>query len=259
MPPILVLQHHADVGPGYFADWLRARGLGFRLVRLDLGEQVPAEAGAYAGVCSLGGPMSANDPLPWIDAELRLLRQAVDDGVPVIGHCLGGQLLARSLGAAVSRNPVKEIGWGRVGITEPLLAQQWLGATAAEIEMFQWHGDTFALPAGAANFLASSFCAHQAYVLERGGVAHLGMQFHCEATPAIVHNWTGDDTWYDEVAEERQTTGGPAVQDAEQMRTDLEARCARMHALAARLYERWAQGLQQLLRGATAAVAPIEN
>ena len=240
--PVAVLQHHGDVGPGHFEDWLREHCIDYRVVRIDLGEPVPSSAAEYAGICSLGGPMSVNDPLPWIGPELELLRGAVGAGVPVIGHCLGGQLLARALGAKVERNPVKEIGWGRVTITEPRVAREWLGGTPAEIEMFQWHGDTFALPARATGFLASRWCANQAFVLEHGGVAHLGMQFHCEATPAIVRNWSGDDTWYDEVQAEREATGGPAVQDAEAMRDDLEARCAAMHVLAGRIYARWWRG-----------------
>jgi GMP synthase-like glutamine amidotransferase len=111
--------------------------------------------------------------------------------------------------------------------------------------MFQWHGDSFALPARATNFLASRWCENQAFVIEHAGVAHIGMQFHCEATAAIVRNWSGDDTWYDEVQAERKATGGPAVQDAEAMRADLEARCAAMHVLAARIYARWWRGAAQ--------------
>lgn len=240
--PVAILQHHEDVGPGYFEDWLREHRIEYRLLRLDEGEPVPSAPDDFAGICSLGGPMSANDPLPWIGAELELLRDAVAGGVPVIGHCLGGQLLARALGAKVERSPVKEIGWGKVAIAHPQLAREWLGGVSGDIEMFQWHGDTFALPPRATNFLASRWCGRQAFVIEHGGVAHIGMQFHCEATAAIVRSWSGDDTWYDEVQAERQATGGPAVQDADAMREDLEARCAAMHVLSARIYARWWRG-----------------
>jgi GMP synthase-like glutamine amidotransferase len=243
--PVAILQHHGDVGPGYFEDWLREHRIDCCLLRLDQGEPVPQSPDEFAGICSLGGPMAASDPLPWIGPEIALLRSAVGAGVPVIGHCLGGQLLARALGAPVTRNAVKEIGWGRLAVAQPALAREWLGATPAEFEMFQWHADTFALPARATGFLASRWCENQAFVIEHGGVAHIGMQFHCEATPAIVRNWSGDDTWYDEVQAERSATGGPAVQDAEAMREDLEARCAAMHAIAARIYARWWRGAAQ--------------
>ena len=240
--PVAILQHHGDVGPGFFEDWLRQHRIDYRLLRLDEGEPVPARADDFAGICSLGGPMSANDALPWLGPELELLRAAVAGGVPVIGLCLGGQLLAKALGGRVVRNPVKEIGWNRVVIAQPALAREWLGAVAGEIEVFQWHGDTFTLPPRATNFLSSRWCEHQAFVVEHAGVAHIGMQFHCEATPAIVRLWSGDDTWYEEVQAERAATGGPAVQDAAQMREDVELRCAAMHELSARIYARWWRG-----------------
>jgi GMP synthase-like glutamine amidotransferase len=243
--PVAVLQHHGDVGPGYFEDWLREHRIDYRLVRIDEGEPMPESPDDYAGICSLGGPMSVNDPLPWIGPELGLLRNAVGAGVPVIGHCLGGQLLARALGAPVMRSPFKEIGWGKVAIMQPQLAREWLGTTQAEIEMFQWHGDTFAVPTRATNFLASRWCENQAFVIEHAHVAHIGMQFHCEATAAIVRNWSSDDTWYDEVQAERNANGGPAVQDAETMCEDLDARCTTMHVLAARIYARWWRGAAQ--------------
>jgi GMP synthase-like glutamine amidotransferase len=240
--PVAILQHHVDVGPGYFEDWLREHRIDYRLVRLDDGEWVPQNAAAFAGICSLGGPMSVNDSLPWIAPELELLRAAVAGGVPVIGHCLGGQLLARALGSKVERNAYKEIGWGRVAVIEPALAREWLGATPAEFEVFQWHEDTFVPPARATAFLSSRWCEHQGFVVEHAGIAHIGLQFHCEATPAIIRHWSGDDTWYDEVQAERAANGGPAVQDAEAMREDLDARCAAMHVLAARIYARWWRG-----------------
>jgi GMP synthase-like glutamine amidotransferase len=240
--PVAILQHEGDAGPGYFEDWLREHRIAYCLLRIDEGEPVPQSPDDYAGICSLGGSMGVNDPLPWIGPELALLRGAVAAGVPVFGHCLGGQLLARALGAPVTRNPVREIGWGKVAITQPQLAREWLGATPAEIEMFQWHGDTFALPPRATNFLASRWCENQAFVLEHAGIAHVGVQFHCEVTPEIVRAWSSDDTWHDEAQAERSATGGPAAQDAEAMREDLEVRCVAMHELAARLYARWWRG-----------------
>lgn len=241
--PVAVLQHHADVGPGYFADWLRTHAVEYRLLRLDEGQPVPADPEDFAGICSLGGPMSANDPLPWIDPELSLLRAAVARGIPVIGHCLGGQLLARALGGRVERNPVKEIGWIELQITEPRLAREWLGEAPGAVEVFAWHGDTFVPPPGARSFLRTRWCEHQAFVFAHAGTSHIGLQFHPEITPDIVRRWTGDETWYAEVEEERLATGGPAVQDAQAMQHDLEARCAALHARAARIYARWADGL----------------
>ena len=151
---------------------------------------MPASAEAYAGVCSLGGNMSANDPLPWIDEELAFMRDAVERGVPIIGHCLGGQLLAKALGAAVDRNPCKEMGWLPVDVVDPVLVNEWLGS-AAPGELFHWHGDAFELPQGARRLLSSPLAPNQAYVVERAGTEHLGMQFHIEMTPELVNAWAG--------------------------------------------------------------------
>ena len=244
MKPIAILQHEADAPAGYFETWLRSRALACELVRIDCNEPVPADARNFSGLCFLGGAMSVNDPLPWIGDELALIQDADARGVPVIGHCLGGQLLAKALGGSVRRNAVKEIGWHRVAVTDRALADDWLGEAAGDVsfEFFQWHGDAFDLPPGARNFLGSTLCASQAFVVERVGFAHLGMQFHCEMTPALVETWA--QTGAAEIAAERVATGGPGVQSAAEMNASATFRSARMQTLSRRLYERWSAGLK---------------
>ena len=242
--PIVILQHAPDVGPGYFTQWLESQRLPYTLLDVER-DAVPQDSGAFAGVCSLGGPMSVNDRLPWIEQECELIGDAVARGVPVIGHCLGGQLLARALGADVTRQPVKEIGWADVAITDRALARDWLGTDApGAVRMFHWHEDAFALPAGARNFMATPSCAHQAYVVERAGVAHLGMQFHCEMTPELVRAWALDPEWNSAVDIEQAAGRGATVQAPAQLVEDLDARTQAMNAWAARLYARWARGLR---------------
>ena len=244
MRPVAIFQHAIDVEPGYFQTWLDTRGIASQKFEPYRGEPVPTDPRAFSGICLMGGPMSVNDPLAWIDAELRLIRAADDAGVPIIGHCLGGQLIAKAFGVPVTPHSVKEIGWGEVSVTDSALAARWLGdGWLQTMEMFQWHGDTFALPPQGKNFLASALCARQAYVIERNGFAHLGMQFHCEMTPALIRAWTDDPTWLEEVECERRVNGGPGVQNAEQMLDRVEARCAAMNRLAARLYAQWSEGL----------------
>jgi GMP synthase-like glutamine amidotransferase len=244
MKPILILQHEAGVSAGHFASWLDARSLPRRIVEIHRGEPVPSSAEPYAGLCSLGGNMSANDPLPWIDEELSLLRDAVGRGIPIIGHCLGGQLLAKALGVAVYRSPCKEMGWMPVDVVDPARVDEWFGSTAPG-ELFHWHGDAFELPQGARRLLSSPLTPNQAYVAERGNAEHLGMQFHIEMTPALVTAWTREPGAADEVEEERARTGGPGVQSPEEMCRDLERRCEAMRTLAWRLYDRWARGLSR--------------
>jgi GMP synthase-like glutamine amidotransferase len=112
---------------------------------------------------------------PGSTPSLELIREADRQGIPVIGHCLGGQLMAKAFGGTVTPNPVKEIGWGRVAATGA--AADWLG-DAAGFEAFHWHGETFSIPPGATRLLQSAHCANQAFL--RG--PHLGMQCHVEMT-----------------------------------------------------------------------------
>jgi GMP synthase-like glutamine amidotransferase len=242
--PVLIVQHEAGVEPGNFEQHLRTRGRPFMIRRLFNGEAVPESAAPYAGVCTLGGNMSVNDELPWIEAELALLRDADAQRVPIIGHCLGGQLLARALGARVTRSPHEEVGWGRLQVDDAALAREWLGEGADTVEFFQWHSDAFGLPEGAQRILHGAWCPNQAYVIERPGYAHVGMQFHIEMTPDLVRRWAADPAASGEVEAERLRTGGPAVQTPAAMVADLEARTTRMGEVATHLYDRWLRGAQ---------------
>ena len=109
MKPVAIFRHSPTEGPGYFATYLDSRDLPWRLVALDRGEPVPADPQDFSGLVFMGGPMSVNDDLPWIEPVLALIRGATAGGVPVLGHCLGGQLMSKALGGSVGRNRVKEI------------------------------------------------------------------------------------------------------------------------------------------------------
>jgi len=243
MKPVLIVQHEDDVAPGHFESWLRASGRPYRTLRIDRGEPMPASAAPYSGLCSLGGAMSVNDPLPWIEQEVALIRDADRRSVPVIGHCLGGQLISKAFGARVLRATRKEIGWGRVEVLDPERALDWTNH-AEGFEVFQWHGDRFELPVDAHLFLGNAACANQAYVIQRAGFAHLAMQFHIEMTPALIRRWADDPTAAQEIDEEAARNGTGSVQSAAQMVADLETRTARMARIAERLYQRWAEGLR---------------
>jgi GMP synthase-like glutamine amidotransferase len=244
MKPIAIVQHEADVAPGNFELHLRSRQRTYELIRLHAGDVLPMSAAAFSGICSLGGNMSVNDGLPWIEPEIALLRDADLRGVPIIGHCLGGQLLARAFDAPVARAPHLEIGWGRVVAEDEALAREWLGEGAESIEFFQWHGDAFALPAASRRLLSGTWCANQAYVIERSHFAHVGMQFHIEMTPDLVRLWAADPAARREAEAERRRTGGPAVQSPEEMLEQVGQRAARMYRVAAHLYDRWLEGVQ---------------
>ena len=202
-------------------------------MKLDEGESLPGAREA-AGLAMMGGPMSVNDDLPWIPKMLALIRESIDADVPVIGHCLGGQFLAKALGAAVTRNPVKEIGWGEIDVVNETAASRW-GASKRFLS-YHWHGETFGIPDGALHLWSSAHCANQAFEF-RG--KHLGMQCHIEMTPDMI------ETWCETGAREIEENVGvsPAVQTSQQMRKDLPARIEALHHVADRVYERWVAGL----------------
>ena len=244
MKPIVIVQHEADAGPGHFAHYLLKMNLPHQTVRVFAGDPMPTSAEAYAGICSLGGSMSANDDLPWIDKELALMRDANRIGVPIIGHCLGGQLLAKACGAQVTRNAMKEIGWSQVEVDDAVIARDWIGDEPS-FELFQWHGDTFALPAGARRFLTNRWCANQAFVVDREPCAHLGMQFHVEMTPQLVNSWVSDPDGIDEIDKALERQRGTGVQRTEEITLNIAQRTQKMSRLADRLYQRWSQGLRR--------------
>jgi GMP synthase-like glutamine amidotransferase len=243
MKPIVILQHEADAGPGHFERYLLQKSLPYQTVRVYAGDPMPSSAAPYAGLCSLGGGMSANDDLPWIAEELALMRDADRLGVPIIGHCLGGQLLAKALGAPVTRNAMKEIGWSEVEVDNAELAREWIGNEPA-FELFQWHGDTFDLPAGARRFLTSRLCTNQAFVVDREHHAHLGMQFHIEMTPQLVNAWVTDPGGAHEIDEAFKRQRGTGVQRAEQIVQNVDERTQRMGRLADRIYKRWLRSIR---------------
>lgn len=232
MKPVAIFRHAASEGPGYFADYLDGKNISWQLFSIDTGEAVPSDPRQYSGLVFMGGPMSVNDDLPWIPRALRLIRAAVGANVPCLGHCLGGQLMAKALGGTVVRNPVKEIGWGRVRVLENVLARAWFGPYR-EFLAFHWHGETFAVPDDATRIASSAHCASQAFVFGK----HLGMQCHVEMTPELIRAWCDD--WGAEV----RSRASESIQTPEAMLEDLEERVRNLNAVAAQLYDRWIEGL----------------
>lgn len=236
MKPVAIFRHSPTEGPGYFATFLDAHSIPWQLIKVDAGETVPSDPHGFSGLVFMGGPMSVNDALPWIAEVLALVNKAVEADIPVLGHCLGGQLMSRALGGAVTRNPVKEIGWGNVTVEPTGLARRWFGATR-EFSAFHWHGETFSIPPAAERIASSPYCANQAFALGK----HLGMQCHVEMTPELIRSWCGD--WKNEVASLARLT--PSVQTPAQMEEGIEERTRALNAVSDGLYARWIEGLKQ--------------
>jgi len=232
MRPVAIFRFSPTEGPGYFGEWLDAHALPKRLIALDQGDSVPRDPRVFAGIAMMGGPMSANDDLPWSAPLAEFIRGAVKADVPVLGHCLGGQILARSLGARVARTPTPEIGWGEVRVLDAGQARAWFGGREA-FTTFQWHYEIFDLPPAATRVLTNPHNPDQAFVAGK----HIGFQCHIEMTRAMVEAWcrTG-------ASELPARTQGPAQSEAD-MFVDLDARLAALARVADDVYARWAQGL----------------
>ena len=235
MRPVAVFRFSDTEGPGHFATFLDANRVPWKLVKLDEGDPVPASSEGYSGLAFMGGPMSANDELPWTQPVLALMRDAEKRKVPMIGHCLGGQMMSRALGGAVKKNPVQEIGWNPVRVEDSPAAREWFGDAAPEFTTFQWHGESFSIPPGGERILTGPYCENQAYVV---GGRHLGLQCHVEMTREMIASWLASGA-----RELEANLSSPAVQPAEAIRAEMPERLPRLNRTAERLYERWSRNL----------------
>lgn len=235
MQPVAIFRHSPTEGPGYFAIFLEQQGIPWKLIALDEGVAVPLSVDGFSGLCFMGGPMSVNDPLPWIEPVCTLIREAVAKNIPVIGHCLGGQLMSKALGGQVTRNAVKEIGWSGAHGEDNAIARHWLGDFAGKTgTVFQWHGETFSIPTGATRLLANGYCANQMFVTG----PHLAMQCHVEMTPEMIATWC--EQWADEAI---AVADLPSAQTPEAMLAEISAKLPVMRQLSEQLYSAWIKGL----------------
>lgn len=235
MKPIAVLQNARDDGPGHFAAYLRSRRVPMRLFHAWHGEQLPRTLDEFGGLCVLGGPMSVNDDIADLRETEALIRAAIRDDVPVLGHCLGGQLMASALGGRVRRAAQPEIGWLEIATRRESAATEWFGA--ARLSLFHWHADTFSVPAGAQHLASSAACENQAFAC---GSLHLAMQFHCEITADKIADWIDSDDGRAEIAAHAVNS----VQSAEQIRRLTRDRIAASIATAEHVYRRWMRNLR---------------
>lgn len=226
-----VLEHARFEGPANLAVWLRERGATLSTTRLWAGDPLPAPE-AFDWLLVMGGAMNADEEAryPWLADEKRAIERAIAARKHVVGVCLGSQLIARVLGAKVTRNRHPEIGWFPIERVEGAQASAVGRALPARAEVFHWHGDTFALPEGAIQLARSAACEQQAFAY---GDRVLALQFHPEMTPETVLAFAegGAD----------ELVPGPWIQNRQAMLADA-SRFARLEALLARVLEAFAEG-----------------
>lgn len=228
MKPIAIFRHLECEGPGYLTEFLQQYKLESTLVRIDQNDSVPDSIDAFSALVFMGGPMSVNDDLPWIFKELNLIQQAARQKMPILGHCLGGQLICKALGGSVTANKVKEIGWHKVQKLNNACSEKWLADIPNEFEAFHWHGETFSTPGGASPILESEFCDNQAFALDN----ILALQCHIEMTRELVSEWARE--YSDELDEPSQS-----IQSADTIISGLEGKVSKLNRIADKVYRRW--------------------
>ena len=232
MKPVAIFRSSPIEGPGYLSDFLDERGIPWQLIRIDSGDEIPTRIDRFSGLVFMGGPMSVNDDLPWIDPAINLIRDADRAGLPVLGHCLGGQLMSKAFGGSVSRSDNKEFGWGEVTRSDNDTAREWFGDQSV-IDVFHWHGEFFTRPQGSVHLLSSRYCENQAFSMGK----HLAMQCHIEMTQEMVMKWS-------EMGSGEEGGGiGPPVQSSQAMCQDLIKRVSTLNRTAQGVYQKWILGL----------------
>jgi len=205
MKPIPILRQVAHESAGTVEAALTAAGRTFRYVDLFREASPALDVGEVPGLIIMGGPMNVDetDQYPFLALEVQWIQQALERNVPVLGICLGSQLLAKAAGARVypmgrtphGNQPLKEIGWYEIQLTPAAQQDPLFGGRAGAngqpptLTVFQWHGDTFDLPAGAVPLAYGETCRHQAF---RYGESAWGLQFHIEMTATMVEYWFGE-------------------------------------------------------------------
>src|SRR5882672_10222144 len=218
---MIVIQHEPGEGPGTLAPFLRD----VRLVRTFAGDPVPSEADALV---VLGGGMGAyeQDRLPHLADEIRLLRWCLEKERPVLGICLGSQLLAAAAGAEVAKAESKEIGFYRVRLTPQARDDELFSAAPPNFVAFHWHGDAFTLPSGAIPLASSTLTPLQAF---RCGSRAWGVQFHLEVDEEVLGSMLSGEA---ELLE--------AGVDPARLRAEAERELPRLREMARAVFARWA-------------------
>jgi GMP synthase (glutamine-hydrolysing) len=226
MKPIAIFQHDPLQHPGYLLEFLEEQAVPARVIRPCEGEDVPRSARFFSGLVVLGSDASVNEPAPWVERELRITKDAVACDIPVLGHCFGGQLMARALGATVQRSACANIGWSKLRLTP---AGRPIFGDVAQVHAFNWHYESFAIPQGATRTLFGEHCLNKGFVFGK----HLAFQGHFEVTEAIVRAWCAAHRG------ELASACGPAVQHEAEILSFLAERVVAVHTAARSAYAAW--------------------
>jgi GMP synthase (glutamine-hydrolysing) len=230
MKKVIVLQHHADEGLGAIAEALDGAAISASTIRIFDGETIPARLGEADGLIVLGGAVGVYEAetYSYLRDEIRLIEEALGEEKPVLGNCLGSQLLAAALGARVVKSGRQEIGWHPVKSSAAAQDDALWNGIEKRFMAFHWHGDVFELPAGAVSLASSALTEHQAFSF---GANAYGILFHPEATGEIILSMTKN---FNDEAEQAGITPS-------QIFADTEKHLSTFKATADKIFGGWAK------------------
>jgi GMP synthase-like glutamine amidotransferase len=228
--PVLILQHQTPERAAYLKTWLDQNNIPYETRNANAGEEFPPSIEPYSALAVMGGGMSANDLLLSNRQAEILILQAMRLDRPVIGHCLGGQLMTRALGGTIGASPQPEIGWQPIEYDDNPLVKHWFGTNPTPT-VIQWHYEAFTIPEGATRLATSSACPNQAWALGN----NLAMQFHIEMDDAKAREWAMDEDpkWADARAQYN------TVQDSTAILEGIESNLTKHQATADHIYRTW--------------------
>jgi GMP synthase (glutamine-hydrolysing) len=234
MSKVWVIQHAPCETLGTIADALSAVDIPVETVRTFEGEPVPKTLEGFDGLILMGGPMGVyeQDRYPFLRDEIRLIQESLKNDRPILGVCLGSQLLASALGARVSPGREKEIGWHPVRLTDAAREDPLWKGVDDSFTAYHWHGDIFELPSGAVSLASSDLTRHQAF---RYGRNAYGTLFHMEVTGAIIRNMV-------------KTFGGELHEagiDGQALLSETGKHLRRLQAIGKTVFGRWAASVAQ--------------
>ena len=230
MKPVLILQHQTPEHPAYLITWLKQHDIPYELFNAGAGEHFPASIEPYSALAVMGGGMSSNDQLLSNRQAEILILQAMRLDRPVIGHCLGGQLMTRAMGGTIGTSPEPEIGWQPIEYANDPLVEHWFGTDPAPT-VIQWHYEAFTIPAGAIRLAFSNACPNQAWAMGN----NLAMQFHIEMDSAKAQEWANDEDPKWASARAQYNT----VQDSQAILEGIEPHLTQHQATADHIYTTW--------------------
>jgi GMP synthase (glutamine-hydrolysing) len=238
MTKVWAVQHVRCETLGTLGDVLQAKGISFEYIRTFEGEPISTEIKDASGLIVLGGPMAVyeQDRYPFLRQEIRLIEEALKENKPVLGICLGSQLLAAALGAKVTKGKLKEIGWYPVRLKEAAVNDPLWAGREPSFTAYHWHGDVFDLPFGAVSLASSDLTEHQAF---RHGRNAYGFLFHMETTEKIIREMV--ETFRNELKE--------AGIDGQRIIEQTGDHLPRLQGIGKSVFERWTDRVKAGVKG----------